>query len=182
MDERPVPGAGQESGLRVLTQGDSDRDSAGIFQQRPSQGWGSVEQVMDPVYASQQFFEHLQQVPNWETMALTVAAQTVQRSAYPDAYAKWKTTAHALASALTGQPGGAQVTCRTEVQAVPASSPSGEWPPEKMGADGPIRGPATYATSSKVASVRRTWAAGAPAAAPAGTSLAPTTTPATPST
>lgn len=126
----------QESGLRVLTQAESDSDSAGIFQQRPSQGWGSVEQVMDPVYAAQAFFEHLTQVSGWQDLPVTVAAQTVQRSAYPDAYAKWQTTAEALASALLNQPGVAQVSCQAEAPAVPASATPGDWPPEQMGADG----------------------------------------------
>lgn len=98
----------QESSLRVLTQDESDRDSAGLFQQRPSQGWGSVEQVMDRRYAAGRFFEALVRVPGWRRMPLTDAAQQVQRSAYPDAYATWEPTAVSLVGALID---GAEVRC-----------------------------------------------------------------------
>lgn len=78
--------AAQESSLRNVNYG--DRDSLGLFQQRPSQGWGSREQVTDPVYATKKFFTELQKVEGRKRMRLTEAAQAVQRSAYPDAYAK----------------------------------------------------------------------------------------------
>lgn len=77
----------QESTLRNIDYG--DRDSLGLFQQRPSQGWGSPAQVTDPAYSSRIFYESLLEVPGWESMPVTVAAQTVQRSAFPGAYAKW---------------------------------------------------------------------------------------------
>ncbi|MFK0238402.1 hypothetical protein [Streptomyces vinaceus] len=93
----------QESSMRNLTYG--DRDSLGLFQQRPSYGWGSPEQVMDPVHASNRFYQGLARVTRYEELPLTVAAQRVQRSAYPDAYAKHEPRAHLLASALTGQDG-----------------------------------------------------------------------------
>lgn len=76
----------QESGLRNLNYG--DRDSLGLFQQRPSQGWGSVEQVTNPRYAATKFFTELRKVRGRDQMSMTEAAQAVQRSAYPDAYAK----------------------------------------------------------------------------------------------
>lgn len=79
--------AAQESSLRNLNHG--DRDSLGLFQQRPSQGWGSREQVTDPVYATKKFFTELKKVQGRNNMRLTEAAQAVQRSAYPDAYAKY---------------------------------------------------------------------------------------------
>jgi hypothetical protein len=66
----------------------NDHDSLGLFQQRPSAGWGTPAQVQDPVYASRKFYEKLQTVQGWEKMPLTRAAQRVQRSAYPNAYAK----------------------------------------------------------------------------------------------
>jgi len=66
----------------------NDHDSVGLFQQRPSQGWGTVEQIMDPVYSSTKFYEKLLTISGWEKMPLTDAAQAVQKSAYPDAYAK----------------------------------------------------------------------------------------------
>jgi len=88
----------QESQLRNL--GDlgarNDHDSLGLFQQRPSMGWGSVDQVMDPVYSTTAFYLALKRVPGWESMAVTVAAQRVQRSAFPYAYAQWETDANAL--------------------------------------------------------------------------------------
>jgi hypothetical protein len=77
-----------------------DRDSAGLFQQRPSQGWGTYAQVTDPTYATNTFYNHLVQVPNYTTIPVTVAAQTVQRSAYPNAYANQAATATALVAAL----------------------------------------------------------------------------------
>nr|WP_328806689.1 C40 family peptidase [Streptacidiphilus fuscans] len=89
----------QESGLRNLAYG--DRDSLGLFQQRPSQGWGTPAQIMDPVYASTQFYEHLLKVPGWQDLPVTVAAQQVQQSGFPDAYAKWEPLATALQQALT---------------------------------------------------------------------------------
>ena len=88
----------QESGLRNLDYG--DRDSLGLFQQRPSQGWGSPAQVRDPRYASTQFFQRLVAVPGWVDMPLWQAAQTVQRSAFPLAYAKWEQTAADILAAV----------------------------------------------------------------------------------
>lgn len=88
----------QESGLRNLAYG--DRDSLGLFQQRPSQGWGTAEQVRDPVHASRRFYQALLEVDGWESMTVTQAAQAVQRSAYPDAYAKWEPLATALQKAI----------------------------------------------------------------------------------
>ena len=76
----------QESGLRNLNYG--DRDSLGLFQQRPSQGWGTREQVTNVRYATTKFFTELKKVSNRGSMSMTQAAQAVQRSAYPDAYAK----------------------------------------------------------------------------------------------
>ena len=98
----------QESGLRNLPYG--DRDSLGLFQQRPSQGWGTPAQVQDPAYAAGKFYDHLVKVPNWQAGALTDVAQTVQRSAWPRAYAKHEAMATALTTALAH---GAQgLTCR----------------------------------------------------------------------
>ncbi|NJC23028.1 hypothetical protein BJ994_002104 [Arthrobacter pigmenti] len=94
----------QESGLRNLDYGDlAGPDSRGLFQQRPSQGWGTEEQVQNPVYAAGAFYDELVTVPGYESLPITEAAQTVQRSAYPDAYADHEPEARAFASALTGQ-------------------------------------------------------------------------------
>ncbi len=91
----------QESNLRNLPEG--DLDSIGLFQQRPSQGWGTPEQISDPRYATETFYRHLVKVPNWGALPVTEAAQAVQRSGVPDGYAKWEGEARALAQALTGQ-------------------------------------------------------------------------------
>jgi hypothetical protein len=88
----------QESGLHNPDGG--DQDSIGLFQQRPSQGWGTPQQLHDPVYASQKFFEKLLTIPDWQTMALTDAAQAVQTSAHPDAYAKQEPDATLLINTL----------------------------------------------------------------------------------
>lgn len=85
----------QESRLRNLDYG--DRDSLGLFQQRPSQGWGSPAQVTNPRYAARKFFENLLRLDDRTGMRLTEAAQAVQRSAFPEAYAKWEPLARALA-------------------------------------------------------------------------------------
>ena len=91
----------QESRLRNLDHG--DRDSLGLFQQRPSQGWGTAAQVQDPVYAAGAFYSRLVKVKSWQADPVTVAAQAVQRSGRPDAYAQWEPRATAIASALSGQ-------------------------------------------------------------------------------
>ncbi|MGW9399233.1 C40 family peptidase [Streptomyces sp. NPDC055642] len=88
----------QESRLRNLGYG--DRDSLGLFQQRPSQGWGTAQQIRDPVYASEQFYKHLLKVDGWQQMTVTQAAQAVQKSGLPDAYAQWENLATALQGAI----------------------------------------------------------------------------------
>ncbi|WP_435735359.1 hypothetical protein V5D56_10820 [Cellulosimicrobium sp. PMB13] len=90
----------QESRLVNIDYG--DRDSIGLFQQRPSQGWGSVEQIMDPVYSTNAFYDVLATIEGYEDMEVTVAAQAVQRSGFPDAYAQHEPRSRAWASALTG--------------------------------------------------------------------------------
>ncbi|GAA2617316.1 peptidoglycan DD-metalloendopeptidase family protein [Paractinoplanes durhamensis] len=107
-----VATAMQESSLLNLPGG--DRDSVGLFQQRPSQGWGTPAQLHDPEYAAARFYTTLTSITGWQTMPLTRAAQTVQASAYPDAYAKWETDATDLVAALTGIPAaGCAVTVST---------------------------------------------------------------------
>ena len=98
----------QESRLENIDYG--DRDSVGLFQQRPSQGWGTVAEIMDPVYSTGAFYDGLVEVPGYEDLEVTVAAQAVQRSGFPDAYAQHETRARAWASALTGHSPGA-LTC-----------------------------------------------------------------------
>ncbi|QSB17027.1 M23 family metallopeptidase [Natronosporangium hydrolyticum] len=93
-----VATAMQESSLRNLPHlgADNDHDSLGLFQQRPSQGWGTPDEILDPHYSSAAFYERMLQVEGWEQLPLTVVAQTVQRSAYPDAYARHEPMAVAL--------------------------------------------------------------------------------------
>jgi hypothetical protein len=98
----------QESKLHNLAGG--DRDSVGLFQQRPSQGWGTPQQLADPRYTAGKFYDHLMNVAGWETMEVTQAAQSVQRSADASAYAKWEDEARTLALALVGS-APATVTC-----------------------------------------------------------------------
>lgn len=74
----------------------NDHDSLGLFQQRPSMGWGTPAQVTDPVYAATAFYLALKRVSGWQSMAVTVAAQRVQRSGFPNAYAQWQTDAISL--------------------------------------------------------------------------------------
>lgn len=101
----------QESTMRNLPYG--DRDSLGLFQQRPSTGWGTPAQVTDPAYAATAFYggpgsptanPGLLDVVGWEQLPATVAAQAVQRSAYPTAYAKWESSATAWVSQILQAP------------------------------------------------------------------------------
>lgn len=103
----------QESELRNVPHG--DRDSVGLFQQRPSQGWGTVDQIRDPIYSTDRFYDHLVEIPDYSRLPLTVAAQRVQRSGYPEAYAKHETDATLLAAALTGRHPSA-LTCTSSGQ------------------------------------------------------------------
>lgn len=109
----------QESGLRNLNHG--DRDSLGLFQQRPSQGWGTAKQITDPVYAAGKFYDHLAKVPGYSRLPLTVAAQRVQRSGFPQAYAKHEPDAALLSAALTGRTQAA-VTCSAAKGATPGDA------------------------------------------------------------
>ena len=87
-----------------------DRDSLGLFQQRPSTGWGTPEQIMDPVLSSKAFYglaDHttnpgLVDISGWESMSPGEAAQAVQRSAVPDGYDRWEPDARLLVAAING--------------------------------------------------------------------------------
>jgi len=123
-----VATAYQESSLRNRPNG--DRDSVGLFQQRPSQGWGTAEQIMDPIYAAGKFYDALLQVQDWQDMSLTDAAQAVQYSGFPDAYAKWEPQATTLVQGLSGgsvltlscAAGARQPTSEAPVRPAPAGS------------------------------------------------------------
>lgn len=94
----------QESALSNLPDlgARNDHDSIGVFQQRPSQGWGTPDQLADPAYQARKFYAKLVKVTGWQTLPLTIAAQRVQVSAYPDAYAKHEPKAADIVDALTG--------------------------------------------------------------------------------
>ncbi|TDB69376.1 hypothetical protein E1182_30170, partial [Micromonospora sp. KC721] len=79
----------------------ADHDSVGLFQQRPSSGWGTVAELMRPAYAARAFYAALREVPGWQDMSITAAAQAVQVSAFPDAYAKHEERARTVVAALT---------------------------------------------------------------------------------
>ena len=127
----------QESKLRNIGHGDqAGPDSRGLFQQRPSQGWGTEAQVMDPYYAANAFYDALVKIPGYESLEITDAAQRVQRSAYPEAYAQHEDMGRSFASGLTGQtPEAVHCTLRSPTaRAIPPRSPpssprpTGHWP------------------------------------------------------
>jgi hypothetical protein len=103
--------AEQESKITNLSGG--DRDSVGLFQQRTSQGWGSVTEIMDPVYSTSAFFHALLNVNNWENISVGQAAQKVQHSADSsgDSYGQWEQMATVLASSLDAKPS-TSLTCK----------------------------------------------------------------------
>jgi len=96
----------QESSMRNLSWG--DRDSVGLFQQRPSTGWGTAAELQNPAHAARLFYvgregytRGLLDIRGWQSMTVTQAAQAVQISAYPDHYAKWEASAWAWLYELT---------------------------------------------------------------------------------
>ncbi|GAA2631308.1 peptidase M23 [Paractinoplanes durhamensis] len=103
-----VATAMQESRLRNLKGG--DRDSIGLFQQRPSKGWGTLKQLTDPAYQTQKFYDKLLRIHNWQDMRPTEAAQAVQISAFPEAYAKHVPAATRLVESFSAK---AAATCTT---------------------------------------------------------------------
>lgn len=150
----------QESKLRNLRYGDAD--SQGLFQQRPSQGWGSVEQVTDPVYASNAFYAALERVPGWQEGVVTEVAQEVQRSAFPDAYADHEWEGRVLASVLTGQEGAAtRMGCRLDDPTGPGSAQAvADKLAGQLGVEGSVdEGDATL--TLRLGDEARAWAAGA---------------------
>ncbi len=156
----------QESDLRNLDYG--DRDSVGLFQQRPSQGWGTVEQIMNPQYAAGKFYDALVKVPNWRTGDVNDVAQAVQRSGVPDGYRKHVERAKLLASALSGETAAA-FTCMSTVGAAdPAGFAAllkatyGGVAPGTVVQEAPVRVDVTAAsdaTTWSVAAASQAWAA-----------------------
>ena len=123
----------QESRLRNLTHG--DLDSLGLFQQRPSQGWGTPAQILTPRLAAAAFYQHLARVDGWQTLSVTDAAQAVQRSAAPDAYAQWEPEARVLARVLTGEVS-AGFSCRFESSSGPPSATLTQAMTDELGSPG----------------------------------------------
>jgi hypothetical protein len=109
----------QESDLRNLPGGAND--SIGLFQQRPSKGWGTPQQLRDPVYAAGKFYTKLLTIQGWEHMALTDAAQAVQISAYPDAYAKHEPNATLLVNTVGS---GGSWAIPSDLEQCPSNCPS----------------------------------------------------------
>ncbi|OIJ95104.1 hypothetical protein BIV25_20995 [Streptomyces sp. MUSC 14] len=146
----------QESKLRDLGYG--DRDSLGLFQQRPSQGWGTPAQIRDPVYATGRFFDALVKVPDYLGLPVTVAAQQVQHSGYPQAYAQHEDMAATLADVLTGREGPA-LNCTVSGAPAASGEASATGGGDGAGAAGSVPG----GESGVAAAVRREFG-GAPAA------------------
>ncbi|MER8183566.1 hypothetical protein [Kitasatospora sp. NPDC094015] len=121
----------QESKIHNLDGG--DRDSVGLFQQRPSQGWGTAAQIKDPVYATNKFLDSLVKVPGYARLPLTDAAQQVQKSGFPQAYAKHETNATLVAAALTGREPAA-LTCVVHELSGPAPAAPTSSPPASAAA------------------------------------------------
>lgn len=127
----------QESKLRNIPAGMGDRDSVGVLQQRPSQGWGTAEQLADVRYATGVFLDALVKVPNWQTDTLADVIQSVQVSADSTAYAQHEPEAQALADALTGaRPAGITCTFRPPSQVAAASTVAAQ-----LAGDLPVRAP-----------------------------------------
>lgn len=118
-----VTAAIQESKLRNIPSGQGDRDSVGVLQQRPSQGWGSVAQLSDPAYAAGAFLDAVVKVPGWQTEPTAEVIQAVQISVDGSYYAEHEQEGRALAQALDGTtPAG--LTCRftAPTQVAPAAT------------------------------------------------------------
>jgi hypothetical protein len=126
----------QESGLRNLPHG--DRDSVGLFQQRPSQGWGPKHRIRDPIYATNRFFDALVKVRDYRDWPLEEVAQKIQRSADGNAYAQHEPDAKLLAAAFTGQ-ANAAVRCWYPPAERPPAARRSEAVRELRRAFGPLR-------------------------------------------
>ncbi|HSY14388.1 MAG TPA: hypothetical protein VK816_00250 [Jatrophihabitantaceae bacterium] len=145
----------QESKLTNIPAGDGDRDSVGVLQQRPSQGWGTVAQLSDLHYATNAFLDALLKVPDWQTIPLAEAVQAVQRSADGGAYAQHEPEAQALSDALTGRDR-AGITCTFPAPALVATTAQVA---DQLSADLPVNAPTTSASTVVVAGAAWTTAA-----------------------
>ncbi len=156
--------ARQESGLGTVGMNVAvDHDSLGLFQQRPSAGWGSPAQVKDPTYATNTFLDHLTRLSGWAAMPVTKAAQAVQGSAFPSAYAQWESMARNLAAKFwpSGTPAAGDPTAPAAAGAAPNAA--GAQPCPGSGGDGL---PATPPAGATAATAARAAGQAAAAAAP----------------
>jgi hypothetical protein len=143
----------QESKLYNLESG--DRDSLGLFQQRPSQGWGNRAQILDPVHATNAFYDALVKIPDYQDLEITVAAQRVQRSAFPAAYAQHEADARALASALTGY-SAHSFSCHFDMPAAGAGHPAALSKEVRGLFDGMVEAPVVRGSAITIAVPSRT--------------------------
>lgn len=142
----------QESKLRNLPSGAGDRDSVGVLQQRPSQGWGTIAQLSDLHFATGAFLDALVKVPDWQTKPLADAIQAVQISADGSAYAPHEGEAQALADALTGKtPAGLTCTFPVPTEVASTASVAGE-----LATDLPVNQPTTNGQTVQIAGA--SWA------------------------
>jgi hypothetical protein len=123
----------QESKMHNLSYG--DRDSVGLFQQRPSQGWGTPAQLHTPSYAAEAFYRHLVKVAGWQQLPVAQAAQSVQHSADGSGYEAWTEEARAIARALTGEVTG-EFSCRFTTAGRPAPARLGALADTELGPAG----------------------------------------------
>ena len=139
----------QESKLRNLSPGEGDRDSVGVLQQRPSQGWGGGDpaKLNDVFEATTEFLNHLVKVAHWQQLPLAVAVQKVQISADGSAYAPHEGEAQALADALVGQ-SPAAISCQFDKPTTVASTTTVA---RQLSKDLPVNQPTTTATEIQVA-------------------------------
>lgn len=136
----------QESKLRNLPAGQGDRDSVGVLQQRPSQGWGTAEQLSDVRYATGAFLTALVKVPNWQSDSLATVIQSVQISADGSAYSQHEAEAQALADALTGAvPAGLTCAFPSPTQVAAAGTVA-----DQLAADLPVTSPSVAAQTVTV--------------------------------
>jgi len=142
----------QESKLTNLAPGMGDRDSVGVLQQRPSQGWGTIEQLSDVHYATAKFLDELVKHENWKTTSIAHAIQQVQISADEDAYNQHVEQATALAHVLMGKvPVG--LTCEFDAPTVVASAATVA---TQVKADLPVNAPVTSGSTVRVPGAK--WA------------------------
>jgi hypothetical protein len=145
----------QESKLRNVRFG--DRDSLGLFQQRPSQGWGTVAQILDPVYATNRFYDALVKIDGYQSMEITKVAQKVQRSGSPLAYADHEQEGRILASTLAGHsPEGFGCRLDSATVSTPAATLAAHLTGE-LGIPATVAGTKVHATGRNS---QEAWAAG----------------------